>query len=664
MKNNNGYYTKQMLQQRAEEINNYIDSNWGRLLLLEMFEENPLDLRESFLEGLGSIYSQPMVGYMQLINTEYGREYGAVCQRILTKYRLAGLEIAEEEPFDCQFYKAYASCSRHTGRISLDVAWQNEQGRLYVECFFLTYNPDGIYSLFVVEDIAQVQYEKDHGLMVDMVELDYQQACFLIAEAYKLNVRYMSRPALGKFIYQRYLDDLVEYPPDQAIVLNRKISARLTPRQLGNSLFHALRYQDYNYLLSIMDGQLISGQLFYQFKEAINPGAFIMEGQVEEVQASAKYAQLNAFSVILQEREVYKSEYKLDLKRDQQGYWSITDIKLVSHQLIEPESVWNPFALRVYCRVYEIMDLDELFNVLDRVENIREVEELPYGIHMRLTCFEDDFNHGVSFMTGVIADLIINLDEFVIISRQKEVVDQFHKIFCDGYYPFLIQRGEYEISLANAYSFLSGQYSNFEEVLLGDENDLVYEDGMRFVTVRYFVKDRIRVLHKLEGLNAKTIDPYEEIKVYYELDDHFEPAGFRAEYILGNNWLTVSSFGERDMQSVRQRFEENMYEALEFDGLEVREEGLFSILDLEVKKRYPDLEATLKELYLNKWYHSHLHILSGMSPSEACQSEEGTRLLWSMLKKIRLKEKKRQQMDGFSYRIGLKEYLRKIDLKK
>ncbi|HPT69584.1 MAG TPA: hypothetical protein PKW50_05500, partial [Syntrophomonas sp.] len=67
--------------------------------------------------------------------------------------------------------------------------------------------------------------------------------------------------------------------------------------------------------------------------------------------------------------------------------------------------------------------------------------------------------------------------------------------------------------------------------------------------------------------------------------------------------------------------------------------------------------------YLNKWYHSHLNSLRGMSPSEACQTEEGTRLLWSMFKKIRQKEKKRQ-MNGFRYRIGLKEYLRKVDLKK
>lgn len=663
MKNSKGHYTKKMLQKQVDEIINHIDSSAGKILLLESFEETPLELRVELLEGLGSFYSPGMVDYFKLINIEYGWEYEALCQRTLSKYRLAGLETEREKPCPGQFYTAYVSCSRHTGRISIDLAWQKDNGKLYVECFFLTFSADGIHSLFIVEDISQLQYEKDHAMLNDMIEIDYLEACYLISEAYKLNVRYMSRPALGRFLYQRYLDEPLEFTAAWANALNRKISARLTPRQLGNSLFYALRYQDYNYLLSILDEQLITGKLFYQFKEAINPGALIIEGQVEEVRASGENAKLSAFAVILQDREVYKSDYKLDLKKDQQGYWFIVNIELVNHRLLESKSVWNPFALQVYCRVYEIIDLDELFDVLDQIENIREVEELPYGIHMRLTCQEEDFNHGVSFMTGVIADLIINMDEFVIISQEKEVVDQFHKMFCDIYYPFLVQRGEYEISLANAHNYLSGQYSNFEEILLAADDDFAYEDGMRFITLRYLMKDRNKVIQKLGQLNAKMINLYDDFQVYYELDQRFDPPNFMAEYILAGNWVTVSAFGERELLSVRQHFEDNIYEALEFNGLETREEGLFDILDMEVKKQYPDLEAALKELYLNKWYHSNLHNLRGMSPSEACQTEEGTRLLWSMLKKIRLKEKKRPR-EGFRYQIGLKEYLRKVDLKK
>jgi hypothetical protein len=97
MKNSNSEYTKQMLQQQVEEINNYVNSNWGKLLLLEIFEEIPLDLRTSFLEGLGTFRNPQMVEYFQLINMEYGREYESVCRRILTKYKLAGLKTDYEK---------------------------------------------------------------------------------------------------------------------------------------------------------------------------------------------------------------------------------------------------------------------------------------------------------------------------------------------------------------------------------------------------------------------------------------------------------------------------------------------------------------------------------------------------------------------------------------
>jgi hypothetical protein len=78
---------------------------------------------------------------------------------------------------------------------------------------------------------------------------------------------------------------------------------------------------------------------------------------------------------------------------------------------------------------------------------------------------------------------------------------------------------------------------------------------------------------------------------------------------------------------------------------------------------YPDLEHYIKEMYLNKWYNSQLVTLRGLSPSEACQTEEGTRLLWTMFKKIKQKEKRRFR-SGETSQINLKEYIRKVDLKK
>jgi len=662
MKNKKSNFPRPILKSLVEDINNLVESNEGKLLALEVMEEIPGEIRNDILEGLSSFYSPQMACFFNLLKLEYGKEYELIANRALAKYGLAGLNVNYAPPDKGDFHKAYASCSRHTGRMTLDVAWRTGKHSLYVECFFLTFSSDGIQSFFIIEDIPEKQYESDRGLLNDMVELSYADCCFLLADAYKLNVRYMSRPALGKFLYQQYLDEELDYTPSEVSLLLRKISARLTPRQLGNSFFHALRYQDYNYMLSILaDDQTAQGSLFHQLNNAINPGNLLMEGQVEEVRASNDSAELKAFSITLHERKVYRNEYLIDLIKNTEGQWLISNLERLTEVQVETGSNWNPFTMPVYCRVYEIMDMDELFDVLDQVENIREVEELPYGMHMRVTCFNDDFNQGVSFMTGVIADLVINADEFVVVTQDKQVLDEFHLMFNDEYSYTLQQRGEYEISLANAYSYLSGQYANFEDILLNEDSDFAFEDGMRFITARYIVKDRDKVLHRLDGLKALQVVLHDDQKVYYELEDRLDNPGFFAEYILGNNWVTVSAFGDRDMTRIRHDFEENMYEALEFDGLELREDSIFTILNMEVKKQYPELESALKEMYLNKWYHSQLPTLRGMSPSEACQTEEGTRLLWTMFKRIKQKEKKRQ-IQGDIRRIGLKEYMNKVDL--
>src|SRR5690606_24346369 len=122
------------------------------------------------------------------------------------------------------------------------------------------------------------------------------------------------------------------------------------------------------------------------------------------------------------------------------------------------------------------------------VDNIREVEELPYGMHMRVTGFEDDYNHGVTFMSGVIADMVINGDEFVIIAQEQDSLDDLHALLnLESPYP-LASRGEYELSLSTAYSYLSGRYIQFEDILLDENEEMAFEDGMRFITARYAVK--------------------------------------------------------------------------------------------------------------------------------------------------------------------------------
>lgn len=650
-----------MLKNLAENINKLILSNGGTLSLLEMIEEIPFDIRANVLESLSSFYDAAIVGFFNLIKMEYGKEFEAICDRALAKYSLAGLDMILPPINKGKFHKAYASASRHTGRMTIDVAWQKADRRLYVECFLLTFSSDGIHSFFAIDDMLMEQYEFDRRGQGDMVEISYLETCLLVKDAYKFNVRYMSRPALGKFLYQKYLDENVNFSDSSMYALLRRLSAKLAPRQLANSFFHALRCQDFNFIFSILDGKYLSqGQLLQHINQFMHPGALLLEGQVKEVRGSNNQVELTAYSITLYEREVYRSDYALTMLKDEAD-WLIAKVDRIANCKLEASSELNPFTVQVYCRVYEIIDIDELFEMLDQVDDIREISELPYGMHMRVTCFEDDFNHGVSLITGVMADLVINGDEFVIISRDKCITEDFHNLFMKEHMGPLTPRGEYELSLTSAYSYLSGQYLQFEDVLLDEDNDLSFEDGMHLITARYAVKDRADILAHLEELHSLRVILPGNCQVYYQLDDCPDQPGFMAEYVIGSNWITVSAFGDKDMVTIRQRFEENMYDVLEFDGLEIREEGIFEILTPEVKKLYPELEAALKEMYLNKWYNSHLPPLSGMSPSEACQTEEGTRLLWAMFKRIKQKERQRR-LKGECKQIRLKEYMKKLNL--
>lgn len=658
------HFPRAALKKLVQDIIKLVKTNEGKLVILELFEEIPYELRANVLEGLSSFYEKEMVWFFFLLKWEYGSELEVLCDRALEKYKMAGMDTAAPQFFEGTFYRAYATRTRQTSRVTLDVAWNTNEDGVRVEGFYLTFSPDGIYNFFVVEDMPVLQFEQERELLAEMVELDYIQTCRLIQSAYNLNISHMSRPALGRFLYQKYLNMDCNCDQYYSRDLVHKLSDKLTPRQIVNSMFHAVRYQDFDYVSSLWPKNMFPQNLFFQrFNNITKPGTLLLEGQVREVHGSRDLVEVTAYLTSIVEGEVYSTDFDIDLIRDETGRWLIRTLKIIDKEKVSPTANLNPLNSRVFCRVYEINAIDDLFDILDRVDNIREVEEIPYGMHMRVTSFEDDFNHGISLLSGVIADLVINGDEFVVIAQEHATIADFDELLASNCMEPVELLGEYEVSLIEAYKYLAGQYVNFEDVLINQDCQFDFEDGMKFITARYLVKERGQVINRLHELSNLEIDLPNEIRVFYQNENQRSDSVFLAEYILASNWITLSTFGEKDMSSARQNFENKIYNYLEFDGLEVHEEGLFEILTEDVKKRYPDLENYLKEMYLNKWYNSQLTTLRGLSPSEACKTEEGTRLLWTMFKKIKQKEKRRCG-SGEPNQINLKEYLRKVDFKK
>ena len=184
-------------------------------------------------------------------------------------------------------------------------------------------------------------------------------------------------------------------------------------------------------------------------------------------------------------------------------------------------------------------------------------------------------------------------------------------------------------------------------------------DGMRCLSVSYPVKHRARVSELLVEIKDIGIDISQDQQIYYQFESQPAGPGYFAEFALGDDWLGISTFGEKDLAIARNIFEERADSCVEFDGVEKRWGSIFDILNTGVKKEHPELEIALKEMYLNKWYYSGLSQLKGMSPSEASQTEEGSRLLWSMLKRFRQKEKNSSRR-----RLSLHEYIRKLEEKR
>ncbi len=655
-------FPRPVLKSFVDDIKKLVSTNEGRMIILEMMEDIPYELRTDLIQNLGSFYVPDLVDFFYLLKLEYGREFELICNRVLEKYSMAGIDTAPPQIFVGTFHGAYASMTRHSGRIAVDVAWSTGNRKVQAECFYLTFNADGIHSFFLVEGMNEERYEADRKVLKDMVSMSFEEVCFLVSRAYDYNIRNMSKPAPGRFLYDKYLNQATKFTSSRQRRIIDKLSIKLTPRQIVNSLFHAVKNRDIDYVYALLPGGGNTEKGGWD-STLLLQGNMLVEGGAIDASGNHDKVNIKAYSVSLEERQLLRHEYEIKLARNRDRCWYIDYMKNTNTEKLGLNATINPFDKEIFCRVYEIINLDLLFDIIDKVDDIRDVKELPYGMHMRITCSEEDFTMPVSILSDVLADLVINGEEFVVMSRDYDAILDFDRLLTRGINYPVVKMGEYEVNVLTAFRYLGGQYLRFEDILLQEEGDSIFEDGMRFISARYLLKDRETVLEQINVLENIAYHFTDDYDVFYQLDGDDQESKFLAEYMVGMNWITLSTFGDRDMNQARKNFENKMHEYLEFDGLEVRKEGIFDIMTLEVKKEYPDLEQFLKDIYLNKWYNSRLATLHGMSPSEACQTEEGSRLLWAMFKRI--KDKNRMKyISGRGGYIQLNEYIRKLEQNK
>ncbi len=652
---------RSLLSRLVGDIKHMMESNEGRLFALEMLEEIPASFRSMVIDSLAGFHERELAVFFHLLREEYGSELEAAISKALSKLAMAGVPVTRPEFSRGRFFAAYATRTRHLGQITVDVAWEKPSGGLDVECFCLTFGPEGVHSTFALSDVAVRDFEADRRKLSMVEDISLKEAAFLIRESYQFNLIHMTKPGPGRFLFRKYLDMPFALSEAQRRELFERLSEPLSPKQLVNSVFLALRRRDHSYIVALVDEEKLCQKDFVQYLQSVlGTGHALMEGYAVGVKTGGRYAVVKAQCVTLADEEVEYRELSFYLKK-RRGNWYIYD---VYSQLFESASTSSeevsPF-FKVFCYVYEVLDIDELLGTLELLNHVEDAGEIPGGIHLRIGQHDDDFVGGGFFLPGMWADIVLKGDEMVMMGKDLKALETLHELVTKEQQTVLIMRRE--MSVLAAYKYLSGQYLSLHDVVAGGQEDSIFEDGMKFVSARYFMRDRDRVLTKLQGVAGQRYDLPGGLQVHYEYRVTAESSAeiFVAEYIVGDNWVTVSAYGDGEISAVRKQFEQGIEDCLHFEGLEIKEAGIFEILTREIKAQYPNLEARLKKAYLDKWYFSKSNDLGGISPAQARQSEEGQRRLWALFKEMSRKRKTGWRGDSIR-RPGLREYLERVYL--
>ncbi len=624
-------YPFEIAKKIATDTERNMTSNIGRLKILEQFDELPLEYRGQLLHMLSAFHRPQIRCFYQMIQDEYGNEYQTEIERALKKLQMAGVEETKPEWFQGSFHAGYCTRTRHTGMVSVSIFWHIAPDNYTAECFLLNFGVEGISNFVLIENICEADMQQEERMLQSLTHLTLRECQLLLTTSYASNQKMLVRPSLGHFLYKRHILSAKAFELSEARAVNIKVSAFLYGKRFINSLFLALKNDDMDYVISLFEWEKFSPERSLEvFAPLKKPGTLFLEGCAENVIKQGEQVHIRGYLLLYSDQKLQKYPYDFHMTfASREVRWMIEKIVAYPPLKMSFSQLSNSLRRTLFVRVYQILDMENLLNGLDMLEQVQKVGELPYGLHLRI-CTADDtfFEQGVTLMSGVVADLVINGEEFVVLSDQEIITREFDGKFSDC----TVFKKAYQVSMNTAIHYYQGQYRSFEDVLEVPE-DHFPQDPMQFVTACYVVYDRKAFYDFIQQRKVFRFEVPEEQRIlYYQFEKVEELGSFEAEYIVDGNYLTVSTFGKTQLKVVQQDLEKSLRGHLHFEHLEVNPQGFFEILTPEVKEAFPQLETIMKEIYLNKWYVSSSPFLENMTPKEAKRTEEGRRMLWKMFK--------------------------------
>jgi hypothetical protein len=651
-------FPKQFIHTVAQGIIDQVQSNAGMLAMLELFEEVPPEFRHRLLSSLSVVHDTAIAAFYHVVILEYGQKYEDIAARALQKLYMAGVQSPPLDFLPGRFNRAYCTGTRHLGRVNLMIIWETAADDFAVENFLLHFSPEGIVNYMLMEHVGRqhsAEFPFDDTLLSNMQELTEEETRLLLTSAYQFNCDYSNPPALGLYLFRRHFLDAIDLADMYAVI--RRVSKPTSARQYVNTIFLALQKLDWLYLAAISDeAQILPAQWRQLFAEFYSQEQSLVEGGVTRAETLHDLTVIKAYAIGLRETKIIKTTYTFSLAQRQDGWRIVALAKNRTYELKE-HSRLNPLNVRMYCQTYEILDVDELITLLGELDKIQEVGELPNGLHIRVMTWQYDIEQVVCAMSGALADMVVSGDELAVICRDQAVLESLHQRIM--LFDILQKTGEYRLPLKTVLHFLDGGYAHLEDVCVETDYEYLMGEDMRFITAKYEIADFSQLQAFLSAVpHTRRYVLEEDVFLHYQFSAE-DMEHFVAEYILEHQYLAVSGFGNRAVETVCRNVEKALAGQVAFLGVEIRPTSIFDLLTPEIMRHFPQIAYDFKAIYLDQWYHSKSPYLDGMTPADASKTENGRRLLWSMFKII---QKKLGQDTLLGPNLTLREFMDKLEV--
>lgn len=322
-----------------------------------------------------------------------------------------------------RFVDAYASMERLEGRCRLLILWRKKyiRSKLEVHSYLLYFNYEGIKEFRTIDASHLGIWGFKKTLNNNFIQLNLEEAAFLVQDAYAQNWRFQTRIPQGQGMGNPLLT-LDTSCVDSSQLLYKLFSGNLYPRMLVNVYLDAMRRADraMQYDLSDESRKTCLGQRddFILYGAGAMEQNTILQSGIINIKEKDSEVNASAFIIVSTPREeVIKYTYKFILSLNQ-GKYFISQCREIGQHILSGNDPENPLNYNVFCSSFEVMDTARIRAWLEEQPDLLLAGEWEHGLCYKKIADNKKPWIGYDFSTTVICEFSITDRDFLVYSCQ------------------------------------------------------------------------------------------------------------------------------------------------------------------------------------------------------------------------------------------------------